>query len=100
MNMDVEVVLQSSIQDLDSAVSPLASDTITMDVSDEKCAHPSDLPSAVDVGQSDNGNPEHLWSVAVNGAIGNEGYSGMDCSKQTDEGKFIAVDFDGSSVSS
>ena len=77
---------------LDSAVSPLASDIITMDVSDEKCAHPSDLPSAVDVGQSDNGNPEHLGSVAVNGAIGNEGHSGMDCSEQTDDGKFIVVD--------
>lgn len=38
------IVLQSSIQDLDSAVSD------TMDVSSEKCVHPanSDLPSAVE----------------------------------------------------
>ncbi|KAG2558509.1 protein WVD2-like 1 isoform X1 [Panicum virgatum] len=56
-----------------------------MDVSDEKCAHPSDLPSAVDVGQSDNGSSEHLGSVAVNGAIVNEGHSSMDCSEQTDD---------------
>ncbi|XP_025826693.1 protein WVD2-like 1 isoform X1 [Panicum hallii] len=56
-----------------------------MDVSDEKCAHPSELPNAVDVGQSDNGIPEHLGSVGVNGAIGHEGYSGMDCSEQTDD---------------
>ncbi|KAF8673162.1 hypothetical protein HU200_048710 [Digitaria exilis] len=57
-----------------------------MDVSDEKCAHPSDLPSAVDVVQSDNSSPEHLESVGANGgAIGNEGYSGIDCSEQTDD---------------
>ncbi|XP_034569699.1 uncharacterized protein [Setaria viridis] len=74
---------KSSIQELDSAVSPLAIDT--MDVSDEKCAHPSDLPSAVDVMQSDDGRSEHLGSAAVNGAIGNEGYSGINCSEQTDD---------------
>lgn len=83
-------MLQSSIQELDSAVSPLAIDT--MDVSDEKCAHPSDLPSAVDVMQSDDGRSEHLGSAAVNGAIGNEGYSGINCSEQTDDGKLVVVD--------
>ncbi|OEL24708.1 Protein WVD2-like 3 [Dichanthelium oligosanthes] len=70
-------------KDLDSAVSPLASDT--MDVSDEKCAQPSDLPSAVDALQSDNGSSEHLGSAVVNGAIGNEGYSDINCSEQIDD---------------
>lgn len=78
---------------MDSAVSPLSSDTVAMDVADEKCAHQSDLPSAVDVVQSDNRSPEHLGSVGANGGtVGNEGYSGIDCSEQTDDGKFIAVD--------
>ncbi|CAO2149467.1 unnamed protein product [Urochloa humidicola] len=55
-----------------------------MDVSDEKCAHPSDLPaSPVDVMQSDDGGSEHLGSAGVNEAIGNEGYSGINCSEQT-----------------
>ncbi|CAN6372675.1 unnamed protein product [Urochloa humidicola] len=69
------------MQELDSAVSPLATDT--MDVSDEKYAHPLDLPSAVDVMQSENGSSEQLGSAGVNEAIGNEGYSGIDCSEQT-----------------
>ncbi|CAO2142205.1 unnamed protein product [Urochloa humidicola] len=68
-------------KELDSAVSPLASDT--MDVSDEKCAHPSDLPSPVDVMESDDGSSEHLGSAGVNEAIGNEGYSGINCSEQS-----------------
>ncbi|CAL4980316.1 unnamed protein product [Urochloa decumbens] len=72
---------KSSIQELDSVVSPLATDT--MDVSDEKYAHPLDLPSAVDVMQSENGSSEQLGSAGVNEAIGNEGYSGIDCSEQT-----------------
>ncbi|CAL4980318.1 unnamed protein product [Urochloa decumbens] len=54
-----------------------------MDVSDEKYAHPLDLPSAVDVMQSENGSSEQLGSAGVNEAIGNEGYSGIDCSEQT-----------------
>ncbi|KAF8700112.1 hypothetical protein HU200_034475 [Digitaria exilis] len=57
-----------------------------MDVSDEKCAHPSDLPSAADVVQSDNSSTEHLGSVGANGdSNGKEGYSGIDCSEQTDD---------------
>jgi hypothetical protein len=88
--MDVEVVLQSSMQELDSAVSPLASDT--MDVSDEKCVQPSDLPSAVDAMQSDDGSSEHLGPAGVNEAIGNESYAGIDCSEQIDDGKLVVVD--------
>ncbi|XP_066335529.1 protein WVD2-like 2 [Miscanthus floridulus] len=58
-----------------------------MDVSYEKCADPSnsDLPSAVDVEQSDNGSSEHLGSAVVKGATGNEGYSGIESSEQTDD---------------
>lgn len=86
--MDAKIVLQSSIQDLDSAVSD------TMDVSYEKFADPSnsDLPSAVDVEQSENGSSEHLGSAVVKGATGNEGYSGIESSEQTDDGEFAVVD--------
>jgi hypothetical protein len=80
--MDAKIVLQSSKQDLDSAVGD------TMDVSYETCAHPSnsDLPSAVDAEQSDNGSSEHLGSAVVKGATENE------ASEQTDDGKFVVVD--------
>ena len=86
--MDAKIVLQSSIQDLDSAVSD------TMDVSYKKCADPSNsgLPSAVDAEQSDNGSSEHLGSAVVKGATGNEGYSGIESSEQTDDGKSVVVD--------
>lgn len=81
-------MLQSSIQDLDSAVSD------PMDVSFEKCAEPlnSDLPSDVGVKQSGNGSSEHLGSAVIKGATGNEGYSGIASSEQTDDGKFVVVD--------
>lgn len=90
--MDFKVVLQSSIQDLDSAISSLPSDN--MDVSDEKWAHPSNpnLPNALDVEQSDNGSSEHLGSAEVKVAIGNEDYPSIENSQQTANGKFIAVD--------
>lgn len=69
-----------------------------MDVSDEKCAHLSDLPSTVDVVQPEDGTSEHLGSAVIDGANGNEGYVDIDHSKQTDgeraaaEGSFVNVE--------
>ncbi|KAG8090581.1 hypothetical protein GUJ93_ZPchr0011g28705 [Zizania palustris] len=74
--MGIEVVLQSSSEELDSTVTPLYSGNI--DVSDDTCVDSSEVPGnvsvdsslgAVHVAQSDNGISEPLESAGVNGAI-------------------------------
>ncbi|KAJ1276087.1 hypothetical protein BS78_05G187300 [Paspalum vaginatum] len=61
-----------------------------MDVSDEKCAHPSDLPSTVDVVQSQNGISEHLGSAVVDGAIDHS--EQMDDEHAVVEDSFVKVE--------
>ncbi|KAL6654884.1 hypothetical protein ACP70R_008349 [Stipagrostis hirtigluma subsp. patula] len=56
-----------------------------MDMSDDKCAHPLDLPGADHVVQSDTASSEPLESAGVNGATENEGYSAIDHAEQTDD---------------
>ncbi|KAL5205048.1 hypothetical protein ABZP36_009919 [Zizania latifolia] len=74
--MGIEVALQPSNEEMDSTVIPLASDNI--DVSDDTCVHPSEVPGTADVesslavvhiAQSDNEISEQLESAGVNGAI-------------------------------
>ncbi|XP_062183442.1 protein WVD2-like 1 isoform X3 [Phragmites australis] len=56
-----------------------------MDVSDDKCAHQSDLPGAVHAVQSGNGRSEPLESAGVNGATENEGSWAIDRAELTDD---------------
>ncbi|KAL5205026.1 hypothetical protein ABZP36_009897 [Zizania latifolia] len=70
--MGIEVVLQSSNEELDSTVTPLSSGNI--DVSDDTSEVPGTVnvdssSGAVHVAQSDNGISEPLESAGVNGAI-------------------------------
>ncbi|KAG8090223.1 hypothetical protein GUJ93_ZPchr0011g28117 [Zizania palustris] len=75
-SMGIEVALQPSNEEMDSTVIPLASDNI--DVPDDTCVHPSEVPGTVDVesslavvhiAQSDNESSEQLEFAGVNGAI-------------------------------
>ncbi|KAL6841613.1 hypothetical protein ACP4OV_028552 [Aristida adscensionis] len=56
-----------------------------MDMSDDKCAHPSDLPGDAHVMHSDYATSEPLESADDNEATKNEGYSVNDLAEQTDD---------------
>lgn len=91
--MGIEVVLQSSKEELDSAVNSPSSDNMGM--SDDKCDHP-ELSGTVNAEnssgvQSENGISEQLESAYVNGDTEHDGSPDTCHAERTDEGKLVLV---------
>ena len=89
--MGIEVVQQSSKEELDSSFSPPSSD-----IMGAMCDHPTELLGTVNaesslLAQSENVVSEPLETDDVNGDTEHGGSSATVHAKQTDEGKLVAV---------
>ena len=89
--MGIEVVQQSSKEELDSSFSPPSSD-----IMGAMCDHPKELLGTVNaesslLAQSENVVSEPLETDDVNGDTEHGGSSATVHAKQTDEGKLVAV---------